>query len=204
MNVMETIRKRRSIRSYEDRPVEEEKLNAVLEAGRLAPSASNRQEWRFVVARDPDTRQRLMRAARGQRFVGQAGRLLDRMILAMGLDRGQVYIANVVKCRPPGNRDPHADEAAACQPYLHRQIGLIRPRVIVGLGGTAMEGLLVTDIATAQELLGQPHTLTRIDLILDGGTCPGGIASTIVDLTVTPPAILRTGDITPSEIADLL
>ena len=72
MNVMEAIRKRRSIRSYEDRPVEEEKLNAVLEAGRLAPSASNRQEWRFVVVRDPELRTRLAEAANGQSFVATA------------------------------------------------------------------------------------------------------------------------------------
>jgi len=72
MNVMESIRNRRSIRSYERRPVEEEKLAAVLEAGRLAPSASNRQEWRYVVVRDPETRAKLADAANGQKFVGEA------------------------------------------------------------------------------------------------------------------------------------
>lgn len=70
----------------------------------------------------------------GRPFVGQAGKLLDRMILAMGLDRNQVYIANVVKCRPPGNRDPKEEEIAACSAFLDRQIELIRPEVIVALG----------------------------------------------------------------------
>jgi nitroreductase len=72
MDVMEAIRARRSVRSYEDRPVEDEKLEAVLEAGRLAPSAKNLQEWRFVVARDAATRKRLMAAAKNQTFVGEA------------------------------------------------------------------------------------------------------------------------------------
>jgi nitroreductase len=72
MDVMEAIRKRRSIRSFEDRPVEEEKLQAVLEAGRLAPSAKNLQEWRYVVVRDPDLRAKLAEAANGQKFVGEA------------------------------------------------------------------------------------------------------------------------------------
>jgi nitroreductase len=72
MDVMEAIRTRRSVRSYEERPVEDDKLLAVLEAARLAPSAKNFQEWRFVVVRDAATRQKLMAAAKGQSFVGQA------------------------------------------------------------------------------------------------------------------------------------
>lgn len=72
MDVMEAIRKRHSIRSYEDKEVEEEKLNLILEAGRLAPSASNRQEWRYIVVRDKQTRQKLVDAAAGQAFVGEA------------------------------------------------------------------------------------------------------------------------------------
>jgi uracil-DNA glycosylase family 4 len=77
----------------------------------------------------------------GRPFVGQAGKLLDRMIFAMGFERAQVYIANVVKCRPPGNRDPKDDEVAACADYLDRQIDLIRPRVIVALGKPASRRL---------------------------------------------------------------
>ncbi len=72
MNVLEAIRKRHSIRSYEGKDVEEEKLNLILEAGRLAPSASNRQEWRYIVVRDKQTRQKLVDAAAGQTFVGEA------------------------------------------------------------------------------------------------------------------------------------
>ncbi|KPL17365.1 MAG: nitroreductase [candidate division Zixibacteria bacterium SM23_81] len=72
MNVYEAIKTRRSIRSYEDRPVEEDKLHRILEAARLAPSASNLQEWRFVVVRDAHIRKKLMEAAKGQRFVGEA------------------------------------------------------------------------------------------------------------------------------------
>jgi len=72
MNVMDAVKKRKSIRDYLDKPVEDNKLNAMLEVGRLAPSASNRQEWRFVVVREPETRKRLGEAAGGQRFVGEA------------------------------------------------------------------------------------------------------------------------------------
>lgn len=72
MDVMEAIKKRCSVRGYQDRAVEEEKLNRILEAARLAPSASNKQEWRFVVVRDESTRQRLMKAAKGQPFIGGA------------------------------------------------------------------------------------------------------------------------------------
>lgn len=78
----------------------------------------------------------------GRPFVGRAGQLLDKQIAAMGLRREQVFIANVVKCRPPGNRTPSPDEAATCQPYLERQIEIVRPRVIVTLGLTASQYLL--------------------------------------------------------------
>ena len=77
----------------------------------------------------------------GEPFVGRAGQLLDRMIGAMGWTRDRVYIANVVKCRPPGNRDPQEDEMAACAPYLERQIELIEPRVLVALGKPASRRL---------------------------------------------------------------
>ena len=80
----------------------------------------------------------------GRPFVGQAGKLLGRMIFAMGFDREEVYIANVVKCRPPGNRDPQEDEVAACADYLDRQIDLIEPKVIVALGKPASHRLTGT------------------------------------------------------------
>jgi len=81
----------------------------------------------------------------GRPFVGQAGMLLDRMIIAMGFERKDVYIANVVKCRPPGNRDPKDDEVAACADYLDRQIDLIKPEIIVALGKPASRRLTGTD-----------------------------------------------------------
>lgn len=81
---------------------------------------------------------------RGEPFVGAAGQLLDKMIEAMGWTRDTVYIANVLKCRPPGNRDPEPDEVAACEPFLARQIEVIRPRIIVTLGKPATHLLLKT------------------------------------------------------------
>jgi DNA polymerase len=78
----------------------------------------------------------------GLPFVGRAGQLLNNMIAAMGLRRGQVYIANIVKCRPPQNRAPERDECDTCSPFLMRQIGVIRPKVIVALGATAAKNLL--------------------------------------------------------------
>jgi DNA polymerase len=80
--------------------------------------------------------------AQGLPFVGKAGQLLNNMIAAMGLKREQVYIANVVKCRPPGNRTPEPDEANTCTPFLFRQIDVVRPQVLVALGATAATYLL--------------------------------------------------------------
>jgi len=95
--------------------------------------------------------------AQGEPFVGQAGKLLDNMLAAIKLKRGRnVYIANIVKCRPPGNRTPEADEIATCLPYLQRQIELIQPRLIVALGKTAAASLLGRD-ATLASLRGTLH-----------------------------------------------
>jgi len=81
--------------------------------------------------------------AKGEPFVGQAGRLLDNMLAALGMKRGEnVYIANVLKCRPPGNRTPERDECETCSPFLMRLIGVIQPKVIVALGATAAKNLL--------------------------------------------------------------
>jgi DNA polymerase len=82
--------------------------------------------------------------AQGFPFVGKAGQLLDRMIAAMGFGRDEVYVANIVKCRPPNNRKPEPEEMAACLPYLAEQIELIAPEVIVALGATALQGLFGT------------------------------------------------------------
>ena len=103
---------------------------------------------------------------RGEPFVGQAGKLLDNMLAAIGLKRGEgVYIANAVKCRPPENRTPAPEEAAACRPYLERQIELIRPKLIVALGRPAAQTLLQTEIKIAAAR-GKLHDYRGIPLIV--------------------------------------
>ncbi len=102
--------------------------------------------------------------ARGEPFVGQAGRLLDNMLASIGMSRaGQtpqsVYIANVLKCRPPGNRNPQPEEVAKCEPYLMRQIELVAPALIVVMGRFAAQSLLGTDASIAN-LRGKRHRIT--------------------------------------------
>ena len=92
--------------------------------------------------------------AQGEPFVGRAGQLLNNMIKAMGLRREDVYIANIVKCRPPGNRQPERDEAETCSPFLMQQISAIKPRVLVALGATAAKNLLAMN-APMTELRGR-------------------------------------------------
>ncbi|WP_405222464.1 uracil-DNA glycosylase [Lentisalinibacter sediminis] len=82
---------------------------------------------------------------RGEPFVGRAGKLLDEMLRSLGLGRDDVFIANILKCRPPGNRDPRPEESAECRPYLRRQIALVRPRVILAVGRIAAQDLLESD-----------------------------------------------------------
>ena len=94
----------------------------------------------------------------GEPFVGRAGQLLNAMLKAIGLTREEVYIANILKCRPPNNRDPRPEEAACCSPYLQRQIELIQPRLILALGRIAAQRLLQTNTSLAR-LRGQVHML---------------------------------------------
>jgi DNA polymerase len=104
--------------------------------------------------------------AKGEPFVGQAGRLLDNMLAAVGMRRGEdVYIANVVKCRPPNNRNPESGEMSCCEPYLTRQIELIRPKLIVAMGKIAASHLLQTDAAVAS-LRGRVHEYRGTPLIV--------------------------------------
>ena len=104
--------------------------------------------------------------AQGEPFVGQAGRLLDSMLAAIQLKRGSnVYIANVVKCRPPGNRNPEPGEALACEPYLHRQIELIKPKLIVALGKVAAINLLAREASVAS-MRNKVHRYRGIPLIV--------------------------------------
>ena len=102
----------------------------------------------------------------GEPFVGQAGKLLDAMLAAIGLKRGEnVYIANVLKSRPPGNRNPEPDEVAACRPYLLAQIELIQPKLILALGRFAAQSLLDTDEAITR-LRGRVHQFQNVPLVV--------------------------------------
>jgi uracil-DNA glycosylase len=103
--------------------------------------------------------------ATGRPFVGQAGQLLDTILEAIDVPRTSVYITNIVKCRPPQNRKPLPDEIAACIPYLHRQLEIIAPKVIVAMGGTAGEALLGVRKSLG-DLRGKVHTYNGIPLIV--------------------------------------
>ena len=98
----------------------------------------------------------------GLPFVGRAGELLTKIIQAIGLERDDVYIANIVKCRPPGNRDPQPDEVAACRRYLEQQIDLIEPQVIVLLGRIAAQTLLGNDL-TLGKMRDQWHRVRGVE-----------------------------------------
>jgi uracil-DNA glycosylase family 4 len=102
----------------------------------------------------------------GDPFVGQAGKLLDAMLAAIGLSRQKdVYIANVLKCRPPGNRNPEPEEVAQCTPFLEKQIGLVGPKLIVAMGRFAAQTLLATDASIAS-LRGRVHQYAGVPLIV--------------------------------------
>ncbi len=120
-----------------------------------------RAEWLFV-GEAPGAEE----DAQGEPFVGQAGKLLDSMLSAIGVRRGQaVYIANVLKCRPPANRAPEPAEVEACKPYLERQIELIGPRLIVALGRSAASTLLDADASIAS-LRGRIHRYRDVPLVV--------------------------------------
>ncbi|HET6726119.1 MAG TPA: uracil-DNA glycosylase [Gammaproteobacteria bacterium] len=119
---------------------------------------NRRAEW-MIVGEGPGQEE----DRRGEPFVGPAGKLLDAMLQATGRARGDVYIANVVKCRPPGNRNPDSAEAASCAPYLERQIALIRPKMIIAVGKVAANNLLGTDVSLAR-LRGKVHRHPRFDI----------------------------------------
>lgn len=102
---------------------------------------------------------------RGEPFVGRAGKLLDEMLRAVGQDRSSVFIANILKCRPPNNRDPKADESSACRGYLERQIELVQPKIIVAVGRIAAQLLLETDSPVGR-LRGTTHRLGDTPLVV--------------------------------------
>ena len=120
-----------------------------------------RAEWLFV-GEAPGAEE----DAKGEPFVGQAGKLLDNMLAALGMKRGEnVYIANTLKCRPPGNRTPEPGEIDACRPYLDRQVALIQPKLIVALGKSAATTLLGVD-ATIASLRGRVHRYGGLPLVV--------------------------------------
>ncbi|MFH1038328.1 MAG: uracil-DNA glycosylase [PVC group bacterium] len=100
----------------------------------------------------------------GRPFVGRSGQLLEKVLSSISLSRDDVYITNIVKCRPPDNRDPQSDEAAACRPFLEKQIELLRPRVIVTLGSPAVKTLLETESGIGR-LRGRFHDYRGIPLL---------------------------------------
>jgi DNA polymerase len=102
----------------------------------------------------------------GEPFVGQAGKLLDNMLASLGLNRRRnVYIANVLKCRPPGNRNPEPEEVAQCEPFLRRQVELLQPRIILAMGRFAVQSLLQTTEPIGR-LRGRPHRYNGVPVVV--------------------------------------
>jgi uracil-DNA glycosylase family 4 len=148
-----------------------EALRAAVSDCHACPLHETRTQTVFGVG-DPDARLMIVGEApgaeedrQGEPFVGRAGQLLSAMLAAIGLRREQVYIANIIKCRPPGNRDPHSEEAASCQPYLHRQIELIRPSLILSVGRVSAHSLLGTEESVGR-LRGRTHRFDPGDIPL--------------------------------------
>jgi DNA polymerase len=133
---------------------------------------NTRAEW-LVIGEAPGAEE----DRQGEPFVGRAGQLLNAMLLAIGLPRETVFIANILKCRPPGNRDPKPEEVARCLPYLANQIALLRPKIILAVGRIAAQNLLATDAPLAR-LRGKLHHF--------------GEANTPLVITYHPAYLLRT------------
>ena len=123
---------------------------------------NQRAEW-LIVGEAPGAEE----DRQGEPFVGRAGQLLNSMLRAIGLAREQVYIANVLKCRPPGNRDPAVSEASECLPYLEQQVALLKPKIMLAVGRIASQNLLRTDV-TLGRLRGQVHAFgaSRVPLVV--------------------------------------
>ncbi len=133
---------------------------------------NQRAEW-LVIGEAPGAEE----DRQGEPFVGRAGQLLNAMLLAIGLPRETVFIANILKCRPPGNRDPKPEEVERCLPFLHAQIALLRPKIILAVGRIAAQNLLATDAPLAR-LRGKLHSF--------------GAAHTPLVITYHPAYLLRT------------
>jgi len=123
-------------------------------------SGNKNAEW-MIIGEGPGQNE----DQQGLPFVGKAGQLLTEMLRAIGLDREEVFIANIVKCRPPANRDPQPVEIETCKPYLLRQIALIKPKIIVVLGRVAAQALLNTDQPIGS-LRGKIHALNDTPVVV--------------------------------------
>jgi DNA polymerase len=133
---------------------------------------NTRAEW-LIIGEAPGAEE----DRQGEPFVGRAGQLLNAMLLAIGLPRETVFIANILKCRPPGNRDPKPEEVVKCLPFLSAQIALLKPKVILAVGRIAAQNLLATD-APLSRLRGKLHSF--------------GAANTPLVITYHPAYLLRT------------
>jgi uracil-DNA glycosylase len=144
---MDTVERAAALRAYADETASCRRC--ALAAGRtqVVFGAGNPDAELMLVGEAPGFHE----DKQGAPFVGQAGQLLDRLLAGIGLSRPDVYVANVLHCRPPGNRDPHDEEIAACEPHLFRQIELVRPSVVATLGNFA-----------TKLLTGKPHGITRV------------------------------------------
>jgi uracil-DNA glycosylase family 4 len=121
----------------------------------------NRQARWMIIGEAPGAEE----DRRGEPFVGRAGKLLDAMLLALGLRREEVYIANILKCRPPNNRDPLPEEARCCRPFLERQMALIKPKIILAVGRIAAQNLLQTD-TPINRLRGRVYRVAGIPVVV--------------------------------------
>lgn len=142
---MDWTQLRESVAECRSCPLHESRTQAVFGVG--SPDA----DW-LIIGEAPGAEEDRL----GEPFVGRAGKLLDAMLASLGLSRSTVFIANILKCRPPNNRDPQVQEAAACAPYLQRQIDLLQPGLILALGRIAAQRLLETE-APLGRLRGEVH-----------------------------------------------
>jgi len=135
-------------------PLHKSRINTVMGVG-------NRQADLLIIGEAPGANE----DKQGEPFVGRAGKLLDAMLQAIGLSRDKIYIANILKCRPPNNRDPLPSEVACCTPYLKQQIDWLKPKLIVAVGRIAAHFLLETDKSLGS-LRGYEHEYNGIPLII--------------------------------------
>ena len=152
-------------------PLDWDALQAAVACCTRCPLHASRTQTVFGVG-DPDADWMIIGEApgaeedrRGEPFVGRAGKLLDEMLLAVGQGRDSVFIANVLKCRPPNNRDPKPDESAACRSHLERQIELVSPKIVLAVGRIAAQLLLATD-APVGRMRGDIHRLGDTPLVV--------------------------------------